>query len=253
MAKVMLFHWKKEEADARVEELRAWGHEVAWRGMWANKEVKVTSPRKFGPDVIVFDLSRMPVYSKGHAELTRTAKSTAHIPFVFVEGETEKVAALKKIYPGETFTDWKHLPKVLAKIKAGAPRAAPDLRGEPVRELWQKIGIAAGKRVAIADAPREFYAALGKVPEGFEFQEDRAGAELVLRFFDDWDLYQRDLAEIARQTKICPVWIFYRKGVLKMNALRELALGVGVVDYKICSVNQNWAGMLVTRPRVKDH
>jgi hypothetical protein len=53
----------------------------------------------------------------------------------------------------------------------------------------------------------------------------------------------------VRQASLAPAWIFYRKGVLKSPDVRELLLDAGLVDYKICSVNANWSGILARRKK----
>jgi hypothetical protein len=249
MARVLLFHWKEEEALPLVERLRNWGHEAAWRGMRDNREVKITSARQFGAEVVVFDLSRMPVYSKYQAELVRKAKSTAHIPFVFVGGDEDKVAELRAIYPGEIFSTWGKLEGVLRKIKAGGGVRAMPGQTKPERQLWQKMGLREGMRVWLGEAPREFERALGQYPETVEFVEEEAGVRLFVHFVEDMMRAMDGLERMAAQAEIAPVWVFYRKGVLKMNDLRNMLLGVGLVDYKICAMNERWAGILVTRKR----
>jgi hypothetical protein len=251
MARVLLIHWKEEEAAPRVEEMRGWGHDVAWRGMRENKEVKVTSARKHAAEVVVFDLSRMPVYSKYHAELIRKAKSTAHIPFVFVGGEREKVEVLRALYPGEIFTQWSRLRKVLEALPKGngGARKGPVAGVEAVRQLWQKVGLKEGMKVYAESAPREFFAALGDAPESVEFQEHARGAALSLFFFESWDRFGESADRVVTQARLAPVWVFYRKGALKSTELREALLDFGLVDYKICSVNSNWAGILVRQKK----
>jgi hypothetical protein len=53
------------------------------------------------------------------------------------------------------------------------------------------------------------------------------------------------MRQIAGRTKL---WILWRKGSDVTQAfLRESAAAVGLVDYKICSVDANWSGMLFAR------
>jgi len=49
------------------------------------------------------------------------------------------------------------------------------------------------------------------------------------------------------------LWILWRKQTARQRDsgvtqpfIRESALGVGLVDYKICSVNEDWSGLLFT-------
>lgn len=249
MARVLLYHWKEEEAAELVQRLESWGHTVGWRGTRVNKGTKITSPYQFRADVVVFDLSRMPVYSKYQAQLVRKGRTTAHIPFVFVEGEPEKVEALRRMFPEETFTNWKKLKGVLGKMKTTslAARALPDTGAEPVRELWQKLGLQAGMAVALGDAPREFWTALGNVPEGIDYEALLGKAAMAFFFLEDPEALGRQWEQIEAVGARLPVWLIYRKGGLKMPELREVVIEAGMVDAKICRVNANWAGMLVKR------
>jgi hypothetical protein len=52
------------------------------------------------------------------------------------------------------------------------------------------------------------------------------------------------------------IWILYPKqqtgkstSGLTQTLIRESAIAVGLVDYKICSVNEVWTGLLFTRKR----
>lgn len=256
MARVLLYHWKEEEAGELVKRLESWGHTVGWRGMRVNKGTKITSPYQFRAEVIVFDLSRMPVYSKYQAQLVRKGRTTAHIPFVFVEGAADKVEAMRRMFPEETFTDWKKLKGVLGKMKTTSleARALPDTVAEPVRELWQKLGLKAGMAVALGaalgDAPREFWNALGNVPEGIDYEAPMHRAAMAFFFLEDPESLGRQLDAIERVGARIPVWLIYRKGGLKMPELRAIMIDCGLIDSKICMVNKNWAGILVKRRKV---
>jgi len=59
----------------------------------------------------------------------------------------------------------------------------------------------------------------------------------------------RGMRKIADRTKL---WIIWRKGgksELTSNLIREGGIEVGLVDYKICSVNEHWSGMAFGRKR----
>jgi hypothetical protein len=50
-----------------------------------------------------------------------------------------------------------------------------------------------------------------------------------------------------------PIWIAWPKkasGVmtdLSQQVVREVGLGAGLVDYKVCSIDETWSGLLFTR------
>ncbi len=60
----------------------------------------------------------------------------------------------------------------------------------------------------------------------------------------------RQMRSVAAHSKL---WLLWRKGSsgngVTQNALRESTREVGLVDYKICSVDQNWSAMLFTRKK----
>ena len=56
------------------------------------------------------------------------------------------------------------------------------------------------------------------------------------------------------------LWIIYRKrragrspSGLTQGFIREAALSVGLVDYKVCSVNEIWTGLLFTRKKQRGY
>jgi hypothetical protein len=49
---------------------------------------------------------------------------------------------------------------------------------------------------------------------------------------------------IAGKTKLWVVWPKGSKNGIGDNAVREAAIGAGLVDYKICALGGHWSGML---------
>lgn len=116
-----------------------------------------------------------------------------------------------------------------------------------MRELWQKLGLKPGMAVALGDAPREFWNALGDVPEGIDYEAPMHRAAMAFFFLEDPESFGRQMDAIERVGARIPVWLIYRKGGLKMTELREVMIDAGFIDCKICMVNKNWAGILVKR------
>jgi hypothetical protein len=57
----------------------------------------------------------------------------------------------------------------------------------------------------------------------------------------------RGMQAIAARTKL---WVVWRKGVkdgLTDRKVREAAIEAGLVDYKICAVNEEWSAMAFAR------
>jgi len=125
--------------------------------------------------------------------------------------------------------------------------------------LPQKLGIKPGFRVALPDVPpevkTELKSALEKCEDG---ARGRATLDFVLlpvktqaelrRKFPQWS---------KRLTPAGMLWVSWPKkasGVatdLDENKVREIGLAVGLVDVKVCAVNEVWSGLKFVI-RVKD-
>lgn len=112
--------------------------------------------------------------------------------------------------------------------------------------------------------PAGFAKTLGELPEGVEFSTKLAAGPYDLAV-----LFVKSHAELARRftnvkEKLTPeggVWIAWPKkasGVatdLSDNAVREFGLAGGLVDNKVCAIDETWSGLhfvyrLKDRPEV---
>ena len=115
--------------------------------------------------------------------------------------------------------------------------------------LTTKLGIKPGHRVLLAAAPAGFE--LGPLP-GVEVHR-RAGSaayDVVLLFVTRRrDLLARLDGLRARLTPAGGLWVVWPKrasGVpsdLDENVLRDVVLPTGMVDNKVCAVDQTWSGL----------
>lgn len=123
--------------------------------------------------------------------------------------------------------------------------------------LPKKLGLRAGQRIAFLDAPPQFAVALGELPEGLETPRTsaRGPLDLVVAFFLDRARLQRRLPRlIAALDPDGALWIAWPKKASRVptdvteDVVRELALAAGVVDVKVCAIDQTWSGLkLVVR------
>ena len=125
--------------------------------------------------------------------------------------------------------------------------------------LPRKLGIRPGQRIAFLDAPQAFADALGELPEGVGAPPTtaRGPLDLVIAFFvERRRLAQRLPRLIAALDPAGALWIAWPKrasGVatdVTEDVVRELGLAAGVVDVKVCAIDQTWSGLkLVIRVR----
>ena len=117
--------------------------------------------------------------------------------------------------------------------------------------LTRKLGIKAGARVALVRAPEGFERELGRLPDGVRLRTQARGAQDIVLFFATRQAeLERRFDGLARA--IAPaggLWIAWPKrtaGVatdLREGVVRELGLAHGLVDNKVCAVDDTWSGL----------
>jgi CheY-like chemotaxis protein len=256
MPRVRVIHWRAAEAVALIEACRGAGFDVEY--LEGDGGAICRAIRANSPDVVVIDLTRLPSHGKEVAVWLRGAKSTRDIPIVFVDGDPLKVAAVRELLPDAVFCA---AGKVAAAIKRAAPRknpVAPPGMMERAREksAAHKLGITARSAVACIEPPRDFPELLGELPDSVDFREDDA-APITLWFVHDRQRLLENLRRMRTMASRTRLWLLWRKGAngsssagVTQNSVREMAREVGLVDYKICSVDQHWSAMLFARKKV---
>jgi hypothetical protein len=134
------------------------------------------------------------------------------------------------------------------------------MAGYSTTPLRQKLGIKAGARVLLLSAPAEFEGGLGGLPEGVRITT-RAGkepAQVIVLFCKDLKtLEARFEGARAALDEAGGLWVAWPKkasGVktdLTEDVVRDLALAAGLVDNKVCAIDEVWSGLRLV-VRVKD-
>jgi hypothetical protein len=244
--RIRLFHWKIEEAAPLIAKLRGAGYAVDH-----GKTPTVRQISESAPAAVVIDLSRIPSHGRAVGAWLRGSKSTRDIPLVFVGGDAAKVAALRQEIPDAVYT-------TLAGIRGALKRAIATPPPVPVvprqmmegyghRTTAQKLGIREGSSVGLIDPPADYLRVLGALPPDAVIEEDPARAcDVTLWFVQDASEYAARLRDFRTRKKLWIVWRKGRRDGLNGNFVREEALALGLVDYKICSLDGVWSGMAFT-------
>jgi hypothetical protein len=131
----------------------------------------------------------------------------------------------------------------------------PGYSGTP---LPRKLGIAEGDRVAFARAPGEFEQALGPLPDGVAvLGRMRRPVDVIVAFFTRRAELDRRFPRLAAALEPDGgLWIAWPKGSsgvatnLTEDVVREIAITNGMVDNKVCAIDDVWSGLrLVYRLR----
>lgn len=131
--------------------------------------------------------------------------------------------------------------------------------GYSANPLYRKLGLKEGFHVKLVHAP-DNYSQL--IPEIFDKLNTRktAGKE-----FDFIHFFPKTIAELEQflprlKTEIKKdgmIWISWykissgKKSELSENVIRDTALAAGLVDIKVCAIDENWSGLKVVI-RLKD-
>ena len=246
-ARVLVIHRDAAEATERASRLRAQGFDATpylSRGTKGFRGI-----RQDPPQAILIDLTRLPSYGKALGVLLRQHKSLGSIPLVFVEGDPDKAAQVRAILPDSVYTPWAKVETAIRKaILRGPEEAAPPrCTGAP---LLTKLGIGRQTCVAVLHPPVGF-----ELP-GVRTQKQVGEADVVMIFFRNSIALDRELPAVAgMMRKGRRVWVLWPKkasgkaGDLTMVRIREMASAFGLVDYKVCAVDETWSAMTLGKRR----
>jgi hypothetical protein len=136
----------------------------------------------------------------------------------------------------------------------------PQSSGYSGTPLAGKLGIKAGSRVALVDAPSGFERLLVPLPADVRFE--RQPSETT----DLAHVFATRRAELALQLQTlrprlrpdAAVWVSWPKKASRVatdvteDVIRALALPLGFVDVKVCAVTDVWSGLkLVVRKELR--
>jgi len=124
--------------------------------------------------------------------------------------------------------------------------------------LVKKIGIKPGDRLALVGAPKGFEKELEGLAAGVTIVGDRAEAEVAIVFaLSAAEFEKRFAAAAKRMTTAGMIWAAWPKkasGIetdLVESKVRDYGLAIGLVDIKVCAINDTWSGLKFVIP-VKD-
>ncbi len=126
------------------------------------------------------------------------------------------------------------------------------MSGYSKKSLVDKLGLRSGMRALIEEPPDNYDTLLGGIPVDVEFVN-----EIEVGGFDFIQSFERTQSELVDHfgelaqaiKKDGMIWISWPKkssplaGNLSEDFIRELALEHGLVDVKVCAVDDDWSGL----------
>ncbi|HEY3663600.1 MAG TPA: DUF3052 domain-containing protein [Chthoniobacterales bacterium] len=129
------------------------------------------------------------------------------------------------------------------------------MAGYSGRSLPQKLGIKLGCSMAVIEPPANYLELLDPMPEGVRFCTKRENPDLFHYFCTKRERLARDLPRLRKLMRDdATLWVSWPKKsaglptTVTEDTVREIALPLGLVDNKVCAVDETWSALrLVVR------
>ena len=124
--------------------------------------------------------------------------------------------------------------------------------------LPKKLGIREGSRVTLIGPPDNFMTTLGDLPGGVKVRTGGAAeADVIVLFTTKFARLEK---EFPKAMTLMPpgggmLWVAWPKKSAKTdtdldeNFIRDFGLAAGVVDTKVCAIDEKWSGLRFSRRR----
>ncbi|MEX6688526.1 hypothetical protein QTN47_13515 [Danxiaibacter flavus] len=125
--------------------------------------------------------------------------------------------------------------------------------------LAKKLGIKEHDHIAVINQPEYYFSLFSDLPSSIELVTDsKVRKNLIHYFTNQTNSYIKDLPKLKKQIEQNGmIWISWPKKSsnietdLNENIIRNFALKNGLVDVKVCAVDDIWSGLKLVIP-VKD-
>lgn len=206
----------------------------------------VTHIRLTQPAVVVIDLDKLPSHGRDVGVVLRSTKSTKGIPVVFLGGAADKVAPVKAAIPDAVCGSWSEAAALLKSAKPGVARVVPHMQQFAGASLEKKLGI--NGPVAAIGAPDSF-----ALDADVEFRVT-AKTRLAIWFIRSRAELEREMDFMALRP---PLWIAFPKQTgrcksdFNQHDVRALAVAAGLVENKVCAIDNDWSAIRFARRRLQ--
>ena len=126
--------------------------------------------------------------------------------------------------------------------------AAAGYSGTP---LAKKLGLVPPMTLAAINAPKEYRAWLGALPNGVDIVAQAGKSPRAVHLFTaKRAMLTRHLTSLRKRLEPAGfIWVSWPKKASKVqtditeDTIREIALPLGFVDIKVCAVSEVWSGL----------
>ncbi len=129
----------------------------------------------------------------------------------------------------------------------------PEQAGYSGTPLPRKLGIGDGDEIALIGAPERFEDTLGDLPDVASVHTDLADEaryDVIVTFITQRAELEAELPRLrGRMAPTCGLWIAWPKRSSRVptdmtdQVIRDVALPTGLVDNKVCAIDDTWSGL----------
>ena len=128
------------------------------------------------------------------------------------------------------------------------------------KSLSAKLGIKEGFKVYLKNEPVNYFDLLIPIPKNISFKKRISGELDFVHFFvEEKKEFQKEIIKLKEKIKKDGmIWISWPKKSSKIptniteDIIREVILPLGLVDIKVCAVDETWSGLkLVIRKELR--
>ena len=128
--------------------------------------------------------------------------------------------------------------------------------GYSATTLEKKLGIRENFRIRLINAPEKYFDLFEEWPQNIEIIDDLHVKKNLIHFFTKkFSVYHTLLPQLKEEIeRNGMIWVSWPKKSSKMssdiseNLIRDYALETGLVDIKVCSVNDEWSALKLVIP-----
>lgn len=126
--------------------------------------------------------------------------------------------------------------------------------------LWKKLGLKEGCHLFASYAPKDYVKLLAPIPKGMHLTSRIDARTDIVHFFTKkrTDLTRALKTARSKMRDDATIWVSWPKQTSKVttditeDVIREVALPMGLVDVKVCAVDNTWSGLkLVVRKELR--
>lgn len=119
--------------------------------------------------------------------------------------------------------------------------------------LVKKLGMKDNFRIRLIHSPENYFELLGELPNDVKFlQRKSKDVDFIHLFAKDIHTFEKSFFKIKDEIKKDGmIWVSWYKKASKIptdmneDVIRNTALANGLVDVKVCAVDENWSGLKI--------